>query len=84
MQADANDPASLFAALADETPLQPEADSEGPAAPFNPVFIRDATYGTRCSTVVLVDANGRGSIIERRFGPDGATTGETAIEFVWP
>lgn len=84
LQAEANDPARLFAALADETALPPETDSEGPSAPFSPVFIRNATYGTRCSTVVLVDASGRGNIIERRFGPDGSTTGETAIEFVWP
>lgn len=79
-----DDPAGLFAALADETELPPEADSEGPAAPFSPVFIRNETYGTRCSTVVLVDAAGRGSIIERRFDASGARAGETALEFAWP
>lgn len=78
-----DDPAGLFAALADETPLPPEPDSEGPATPFSPVFIRNETYGTRCSTVVLVDAAGRGTIIERRFGANGEATGETALEFGW-
>jgi uncharacterized protein with NRDE domain len=78
------DAASLFAALADETPLPAEGDSEGPDAPFSPVFIRNPAYGTRCSTVVLVDAGGAGRIIERRFGPDGAATGETTIAFTWP
>ena len=78
-----DDPAGLFSALADETPLPPEADSEGPDTLFSPVFIRNATYGTRCSTVVLVDAAGQGSIIERRFGPDGEATGETVLAFAW-
>lgn len=79
-----NDPADLFAALADETLLPAEPDSEGHDAPFSPVFIRNPAYGTRCSTVVLVDAQGAGTIIERRFGPDGEATGETAIGFTWP
>jgi uncharacterized protein with NRDE domain len=81
---DQADPAGLFAALADETPLPPEADSEGPDTPFSSVFIRNATYGTRCSTVVLVDAGGYGRIIERRFGNDGEPTGDIVLEFVWP
>lgn len=77
------DPESLFAALADETPLPPETDSEGPEATFSPVFIRNAVYGTRCSTVVLVDAAGQGQIIERRFDGDGTVTGETQLGFTW-
>lgn len=80
---DSNDPAGLFAALSDETPLPAEADSEGPDVPFSPVFIRNPVYGTRCSTVVLVDALGIGRIVERRFGADGESTGETAIDFTW-
>lgn len=78
------DPEGLFAALADETPLPPEADSEGPEAPFSPVFIRNAVYGTRCSTVVLIDAAGQGQIIERRFNPDGNASGDTRLAFTWP
>lgn len=78
-----DDPEGLFAALADKTELPPETDSEGPAAPFSPVFIRNEAYGTRCSTVVRVDAAGRGTIIERRFGPTGETTGETELAFAW-
>lgn len=78
------DPAPLFTALADETPLPPEGDSEGPEAPFSPVFIRNPVYGTRCSTVVLIDAAGAGTIIERRFGPDGTASGETTLAFAWP
>lgn len=68
----------LFAALRDETP-----ESDDPEDSFSPVFIRNPAYGTRCSTVVLVDAGGAGRIIERRFDPDGNAVGETALEFGW-
>lgn len=68
----------LFAALRDETP-----ESADPEDLFSPVFIRNETYGTRCSTVVLVDAAGQGRISERRFDPNGAVTGETELDFAW-
>lgn len=84
LEADTANPDALFAALADETPLPPEADSEGPDTPFSPVFIRNAAYGTRCSTVVLVAPDGGGTIIERCFSPDGQATGETVLAFAWP
>ena len=45
------------------------------------IFIRDDVYGTRCSTLVLVDYDGAGLILERRFGPDGGTMGQTAMQF---
>jgi uncharacterized protein with NRDE domain len=45
------------------------------------IFIRDDIYGTRCSTVVLVDRHGAGLIAERRFGPDGLAQGETMLRF---
>lgn len=78
------DPEPLFAALADETLLPAETDSEGPDTPFSPVFIRNPVYGTRCSTVVLVEASGSGVMIERRFDPDGQCSGKTRLEFGWP
>lgn len=68
----------LFAALRDETP-----ETADPEDAYSSVFIRNPTYGTRCSTVVLVDAEGHGRILERSFGPDGAQTGEVAVEFSW-
>lgn len=74
---------ALFAALTDETQLPPEPDSEGPDAEFSPVFIRAPAYGTRCSTVVLVDAAGIGRITEKRFGRDGTAAGETELQFRW-
>ncbi|WNO53551.1 NRDE family protein [Stakelama saccharophila] len=73
----------LFAALGDEERFEgPAGDGEvEPVA--SPIFIRDAVYGTRCSTVVTVDAAGKGVIAERRFDAGGAVTGETRLGFAW-
>ena len=43
-------------------------------------FIREADYGTRASTILLVDYAGHARMIERRFGPYGVFEGETCIE----
>lgn len=45
------------------------------------IFIRSDIYGTRCSTLVLVDYNGAGLIVERRFGPDGLADSQTLLRF---
>jgi uncharacterized protein with NRDE domain len=74
----------LWDALADE---RGAADAELPDTGVGielerrlaPVFIRGATYGTRASSIVLVGHDGRGTVHERRFGPDGAYEGETAL-----
>lgn len=68
----------LFEPLRDETP-----QSGDPEDAFSSVFIRNETYGTRCSTVVAVDADGQGRIIERRFNADGNASGETDLTFGW-
>jgi uncharacterized protein with NRDE domain len=78
----------LFAALADESrPPEDELPSTGLDAErerlASAVFIRSPVYGTRCSTVVRVDADGRGEIAERRFEPDGAVSGYTRLAFTW-
>ena len=49
----------------------------------SPVFIHSEIYGTRCSTVVGVQEDGRGTIIERRYNASGQTTGETSLAFTW-
>lgn len=72
-------PEDLLKVLADETP-----DPADPDNFLSPPFIRNPGYGTRCSSVVAVDAEGRGTIIERRFDELGLVTGETALDFVWP
>jgi uncharacterized protein with NRDE domain len=73
---DAAIPDELFELLADESPLSAD-DSHAP------IFIRDERYGTRCSTVVVIDNEGVGRIIERRFGPNGLGQDETRIAFSW-
>ena len=78
----------LFAALRNEqiepigvAPDEPSDITDEAAQ--TPVFIRRPIYGTRCSTVVLVNTAGDGRIVERRFDPDGVTTGETTMSFFW-
>ncbi|MBN8484470.1 MAG: NRDE family protein [Sphingomonadales bacterium] len=71
-------PAVLLDALADETP-----DPADPDNFLSPPFIRNPGYGTRCSSVIAVKADGRGTIIERRFDELGLVTGETELDFVW-
>ena len=80
-----DDPAPLLAALRAETPDAALArPSEGPEPRFAPVFIRDADYGTRCSSVITVDSEGAGMFIERRFDQHGNAVGDTQITFRWP
>jgi uncharacterized protein with NRDE domain len=67
-------PLELIGLLGDEA--TPDRDA-------HPIFIRSPVYGTRCSTVVAVDRDGRGQITERRFDADGLASGETAFDFIW-
>jgi uncharacterized protein with NRDE domain len=81
-------PAPLFAPLACEDPgaigLPPRDLSDIAVEPAQtPPFIRSPLYGTRCSTVVTVDAEGHGRIAERRFDANGQLTGETVLGFSW-
>jgi uncharacterized protein with NRDE domain len=59
-------------------------DEEPAVAGERPVFIRDPVYGTRCSTVITIDRDGTGTIIERRFAPSGELEGETRLTFTSP
>ena len=85
---DAHDPEQLFDGLSIEelsdVGLPPEVPSDAPFEPrLSPIFIRNAVYGTRCSTVVAIDTQGRGMVIERRFDRNGEPDGETALSFSW-
>jgi uncharacterized protein with NRDE domain len=80
---------ALFAALASETlpeaGLHPLAASDIPAEPREtPPFIRNPVYGTRCSTVIAIDAQGYGTIEERRFTDSAQPAGSTRLTFAWP
>ena len=85
----ASDPVGLLDGLREDrlpdVGLRPKQPSEVPQEPIlSPVFIRNTVYGTRCSTIVAIDVAGQGEIIERRYSPSGAATGETSLRFSWP
>lgn len=75
-----DDPEPLFAALADSAPLP----GPGPEPRLSSVFIADPVYGTRCSTVLAIGADGAGRIVERSFDAEGRVTGEVALPLRWP
>jgi uncharacterized protein with NRDE domain len=79
-------PGVLLDALMDDRPppVQAGPPSDAPEPPQTPIFIRNPLYGTRCSTVVAIDRDGAGTILERRYDADGAAAGETALAFSWP
>ncbi len=79
-----DDFAPLFAALADDR-TWPDAQLPDTGIGLDrerwlsSAFIRGQDYGTRASTVVALDAQGRGMIVERRWGPMGVPRGETRL-----
>ncbi len=84
LTADTDDFAPLFTVLRSESPItSPPWELGGPEPRLSSVFINDPAYGTRCSTVVAINAEGHGQITERRFDALGEQTGETAVTFHW-
>lgn len=45
-------------------------------------FILNRTYGTRCSTIASYDVDGGAQIFEQRYGPGGATDGQSSLNFM--
>ena len=84
---------ALLDMLEDRTPAAPDEllpetglPSEWERVLSSP-FVLHPEYGTRCSTVVLVDRDGALLVRERRFEPSGKRSGETEIELApgaWP
>jgi uncharacterized protein with NRDE domain len=84
----------LFALLADRTPAQEPAvtaNTGGLPAEWARVlsapFVLHPQYGTRSSTVVLLEPDGRLFLAERRFDAAGAPGGETELQLnpgEWP
>lgn len=76
--------APLFAALADERQA-PDAELPDTGVGLererwlSSAFIRGQHYGTRASTVVAIGHDGRGVVVERRFGPAGRVLGESCL-----
>ncbi|WP_296266652.1 NRDE family protein [Pseudomonas sp. UBA6562] len=84
-QLHAPDPAQLLALLAD---ARVASDGELPETGvgldterlLSSVFIASAHYGTRASTVLIVDAQGNRRMVERSFGPCGGHLGDVVLE----
>jgi uncharacterized protein with NRDE domain len=85
--------AALFAMLADRTQSAPDSALPESGLPLelervlSAPFVLHPAYGTRCSTVLLLDDTGAGSFIERRFDANGAPSGETEYQLnpgEWP
>lgn len=83
----------LFPILAD--PTQAGVDEQLPSTGLSreweqllsSPFISTKDYGTRCSTVVLLEPSGAVSLTERRFDPRGSSSGETEFTLgarEWP
>lgn len=89
MMGRADRPETLLAGLGEEVlpdiGVDPATPSDVPEEPnHSPIFIRNLVYGTRCSSVVAIDRDGRGVLIERRFSAEGQISGETSLPFCWP
>lgn len=77
---------ALFDMLADHSPA---AEDEMPETglprdwerALSAPFVIHERYGTRCSTLLLVERDGHTVVHERRFDGGGAQTGTTRIEF---
>jgi uncharacterized protein with NRDE domain len=82
---DALSPGALFELLGNrETATGAAAERGVPADVARAIsapFVVMPQYGTRCSTVLLVDDDGAVEMYERRFAPDGRCSGENQVRF---
>jgi uncharacterized protein with NRDE domain len=84
--------AGLFALLADRTQAADAAQPTGGLPPewqriLSAPFVVNPAYGTRCSTVVLLEPGGALSLAERRFDSAGEPAGESEFRLnarEWP
>jgi len=83
----------LFALLADRRPAAQTLAAHTGALPpewaraLSAPFVLHPQYGTRCSTLVLLEGDGRLYVAERRFDSAGAVSGETEFRLAageWP
>jgi uncharacterized protein with NRDE domain len=86
LEVDADDLEPVFTALADERQAPDEALPDTGIGLererwLSSAFIGGERYGTRASTLVLIDHAGAGRIVERRFGPNGRPDGQTELRF---
>jgi uncharacterized protein with NRDE domain len=81
----------LFAMVADRTPAPEGSPDTGVPAEWERTlsspFVIHPTYGTRCSTVLLIEPSGAVVMAERRFDAAGQVIGNTEILLAagdWP
>lgn len=86
LASEAGTPEELLDQLRDESMegIPQSCVDAGPDSDRSPIFIRDPVYGTRCSTIVLIDEANAGLMIERRYSPEGAAIGQARLPFRWP
>jgi uncharacterized protein with NRDE domain len=80
------EPEALFELLGDRAPADEDEipDTGLPAEwerALSAPFVVHERYGTRCSTLLLVERSGRTVVHERRFDRAGVQTGTTRIEY---
>jgi uncharacterized protein with NRDE domain len=80
------EPEALFDLLGDRTPADGDEIPDTGLPPdweraLSAPFVVHERYGTRCSTLLLVERGGRTVVHERRFDGTGAQTGTTRIEY---
>jgi uncharacterized protein with NRDE domain len=79
-------PGAFFDLLADREPATGEALPDSGLPPeweraVSAPFVVNERYGTRCTTVLLVDHHGGTVALERRFDATGRQTGATRLAF---
>ena len=77
---------ALFDLLADREPADTDEIPETGLPPeweraLSAPFVVHERYGTRCSTLLLVDRNGHTTMLERRFDAAGTLTGSSRLAF---
>lgn len=81
---DAVSAATLFELLSDRAPARAAETGTLPKEQVRAIsapFIVTPVFGTRCSTVLLLDQSGRVRLHERRFDAAGDPQGESSLDF---
>lgn len=92
LQSRAASAGELFALLSDSTPAVPAERGGGTLPPdwaqaLSAPFVLHPQYGTRCSTLLLLEPDGAVYLAERRFDARGERSGETEFQLnaaAWP
>ncbi len=75
-------PEELFSLLGDRT-LEWGSDITEKKESNSPIFIKGQDFGTRCSTIILINKNGNVHFFEKTFSPEGTETKTVEYNFVY-